>query len=52
MRKSFVAGNWKMNTDTHTSVALAERIASDSREIVGNSGLPTFHLPAICDQGT
>jgi triosephosphate isomerase len=37
MRKPFVAGNWKMNTDTHTSVALAERIASDSRDIAGNS---------------
>jgi triosephosphate isomerase len=37
MRKPFVAGNWKMNTDTQTSVALAERIASDSRDIAGNS---------------
>jgi triosephosphate isomerase len=28
MRKPFVAGNWKMNTDSHTSVELATRIAS------------------------
>jgi triosephosphate isomerase len=37
MRKPFVAGNWKMNTDSHTSVTLAERIASNSRDMAGNS---------------
>ncbi len=37
MRKAFVAGNWKMNTDSHTSVNLAESIASGSLEIAGAS---------------
>jgi len=37
MRKPFVAGNWKMNTDSRTSVSLAERIASGSSEIAGQS---------------
>lgn len=32
MRKPFVAGNWKMNTDSETSVNLAEKIASVSYE--------------------
>jgi len=30
MRKPFVAGNWKMNTDSHSSVGLAESIVSGS----------------------
>lgn len=33
MRKPFVAGNWKMNTDSHGSVELAKRIASGACEI-------------------
>ncbi|MHC4425619.1 MAG: triose-phosphate isomerase [Planctomycetota bacterium] len=37
MRKPFVAGNWKMNTDSYTSVELAERIASGSVEAAGQS---------------
>jgi triosephosphate isomerase len=37
MRKPFVAGNWKMNTDTHTSVDLSKRIATGSSEVAGNS---------------
>jgi triosephosphate isomerase len=37
MRKPFVAGNWKMNTDGHTGVELAERIASGSVETAGQS---------------
>ena len=37
MKKPFVAGNWKMNTDSHTSVELAKRIASGSSEIAGHS---------------
>jgi len=35
MRKPFVAGNWKMNTDSRSSVELAERIASGSAQIAG-----------------
>lgn len=37
MRKPFVAGNWKMNTDSRTGVELAENIASGSIEIAGQS---------------
>jgi len=37
MRKPFVAGNWKMNTDSHTSVELVERLASGSVETAGHS---------------
>jgi len=37
MRKPFVAGNWKMNMDSHTSVELVERIASGSVETAGHS---------------
>ncbi len=34
-RKSFVAGNWKMNTDVHSSVKLAEGIVSGCKDVVG-----------------
>jgi len=37
MRKPFVAGNWKMNTNSHTSVTLAEGIARCCSEIAGQS---------------
>jgi len=37
MRKPFVAGNWKMNTDSHSSVELAKRIACGSLEVAGHS---------------
>ena len=36
MRKSFVAGNWKMNTDSHSSVGLAEGVAAGTLEIAGH----------------
>ena len=35
MRKPFIAGNWKMNTDSHTSVSIAKSIASGSSEFAG-----------------
>jgi triosephosphate isomerase (TIM) len=35
MRKSFVAGNWKMNTDVHSSVKLAEGVVSGCKDVVG-----------------
>jgi len=35
MRKPFVAGNWKMNTNSQTSVELAKNIASGSVETAG-----------------
>jgi len=52
MRKPFVAGNWKMNTDTRTSIDLAERIASGSMEIAGQSATlavcpPFVYLQAV-----
>ncbi len=37
MRKPFVAGNWKMNTDSQSSVSLAESIASGSSEATEQS---------------
>ncbi|MFB0524938.1 MAG: triose-phosphate isomerase [Phycisphaerae bacterium] len=37
MRKPFVAGNWKMNTDSHSSVELAKRVASGSSQVAGHS---------------
>ena len=37
MRKPFVAGNWKMNTDSRSSVNLAKRIACSSSEVAGHS---------------
>ncbi|MHC4487929.1 MAG: triose-phosphate isomerase [Planctomycetota bacterium] len=36
MKKPFVAGNWKMNTDSNSSVELSERIASASLEVAGH----------------
>jgi triosephosphate isomerase len=52
MRKPFVAGNWKMNTDSRTSVDLAERIASGSMEVAGQSATvavcpPFVYLQAV-----
>lgn len=35
MRKPFVAGNWKMNTDSHSSVSLAEGLISGTLEVAG-----------------
>ena len=36
MRKSFIAGNWKMNTDVHSSVKLAEGVVSGCKDIAGS----------------
>jgi triosephosphate isomerase len=52
MRKPLVAGNWKMNTDSHTSIELVKEIASGSSEIAGRSVhvavLPPFvYLQAV-----
>jgi len=35
MRKPFVAGNWKMNTDTLTCVSLARAVAEGASDIAG-----------------
>ena len=35
MRKPFMAGNWKMNTDSQSSVALAKAVAAGSTDVAG-----------------
>jgi triosephosphate isomerase len=35
MRKSFIAGNWKMNTDIHSSIKLAEGVVSGCKDVTG-----------------
>ena len=52
MRNPFVAGNWKMNTDSRTSIDLAERIASRSMDVAGQSATvavcpPFVYLQAV-----
>jgi triosephosphate isomerase (TIM) len=37
MRKPFVAGNWKMNTNSHSSVDLAKAVASGSSDVAGDA---------------
>ena len=54
MRKPFVAGNWKMNTDGRTSVELAERIAAGSMETATQSATiavcpPFVYLQAVTE---
>ncbi len=45
MRKPFVAGNWKMNTDSYTSVELAERIASGAMEAAASGSVTVVVCP-------
>jgi triosephosphate isomerase len=52
MRKPFVAGNWKMNTDSRSSVDLAKAVASGSSELTSGSVsvavIPPFvYLPSV-----
>jgi len=52
--KKLVAGNWKMNTDSNTSVALAEGIALKSQDIAGTKVdvmicPPFVYLPNVID---
>lgn len=54
MRKPFVAGNWKMNTDSHSGIALAADIASGSSEIASHkidvAVIPPFvYIPAVVE---
>ncbi len=37
MRKPFVAGNWKMNTDSHSGVALAKGVVDGASGLAGGS---------------
>ena len=45
MRKPFVAGNWKMNTDSSSSVELAERIASGAMEAAASGSVTVALCP-------
>ncbi|MBW7989485.1 MAG: triose-phosphate isomerase [Planctomycetes bacterium] len=47
MRKPFVAGNWKMNTDSSSSVGLAEGIASGVTETAGTKATVAVFPPFI-----
>jgi len=51
MRKPFVAGNWKMNTDSHSSVELAEAVARGSSQIADKVHIamipPFVYIPAV-----
>jgi len=49
MRKSFIAGNWKMNTDSHSGPALVEAIADGlDTDNVDVAVVPPFvYIPAV-----
>jgi len=52
MRKPFVAGNWKMNMDSQTGVALARAVAEGAADLAGGSVtvavIPPFvYLPSV-----
>lgn len=47
MRKPFIAGNWKMNTDSRTSVQLAERVASGSLDVAGHRATVAVFPPFV-----
>jgi triosephosphate isomerase len=51
MRKPFVAGNWKMNTDSRTSVELVKAIAFAYSEIAGHSVHVAVCPPFVYLQG-
>ena len=52
MRRPFIAGNWKMNTNSHSGVGLAEAVAAGSSEVAGRGVAvvviqPFVHLQAV-----
>ncbi len=53
MRKPFVAGNWKMNTDSQSAVALAKAIAAESVDALSDGKItvavcpPSVYLSAV-----
>lgn len=51
MRKPFVAGNWKMNTDGQTGVALARAVAQGSLEHAGHKVTVAVCPPFVYLQG-
>jgi triosephosphate isomerase len=51
MRKPFVAGNWKMNTDSHTSVELVKAIVSGISKIADHNVHVAVCPPFVYLQG-
>jgi len=47
MRKPFIAGNWKMNTDSHSSVELAKAVAAGALEIAANKATVAVCPPFV-----
>lgn len=52
MRQPFIAGNWKMNTDSHSSVALTKAVVSGSQQLAGERAKillcpPFVYIPAV-----
>ena len=53
MRKPFVAGNWKMNTDNSSAVALAKALAERSVDALSDNKMtvavcpPAVYLPSV-----
>ena len=52
MRKPFVAGNWKMNSDSLSSVSLTKTVADGVMELAGErvdvAVIPPFvYIPAV-----
>ncbi len=53
MRKPFIAGNWKMNTDSHGAVDLAKAIAAESVDALSDNKItiavcpPSVYLSAV-----
>jgi triosephosphate isomerase len=53
MRKPFVAGNWKMNTDSLSSVSLATAVADGSSQLAADGAIdiavipPFVYIPAV-----
>lgn len=52
MRQPFIAGNWKMNADSHSSITLAQAIVTGSGQIAGERAKillcpPFVYIPAV-----
>ena len=47
MRKAFIAGNWKMNTDAHSGAVLAKGIAAATKGIAGEKVDVAFFPPFV-----
>jgi len=53
MRRPFIAGNWKMNTDLRTAVMLAKAISDGTRDLIGSMNIavcpPFVYLKPVVD---